>query len=394
MESQIIYIELELVLDIYSLIFCSVRFYLERNYCIEINNKEVSVLYGKTLHEGVKDLLAPIVSKLEREESIPLEEEVQDVMAYFMNHAGSLKPTVPAIHVLNELKKNSGSKLVLFSYLQSEILNKLIDTKYHDLVNDVKTFDEIFSSTNEEAFNESTLIIFGSLARLDNFEALKAERKVNMMHVTLPKQDLLENPEIDSFKSIDSIPFENFNIPKIGPSYEGSLLRVELNRELDSPELPFWKKTIPLEKIKLTGRVVNGFKRGSKELGVPTANMDLTEENSKKIHHLLPGVYCGTIKFLSYESNKDELIEKYGENFSQKQLRTAISIGWNPSYDNSKRTIEAYILEEFDNDFYGEELEIEMTHYIRAESNYSTLDHLIMAIHNDIETTKHTVEIE
>lgn len=100
------------------------------------------------------------------------------------------------------------------------------------------------------------------------------------------------------------------------------------------------------------------------------------------------------MKFLSYESNRDELLEKFGENFTQVKLRTALSIGWNPSYDNSHRTIEAYILDEFENDFYGEELEIEMSHYIRAESNYSSLDHLIMAIHNDIETTKQTVAVE
>mmetsp|Transcript_18447 Transcript_18447/g.18115 ORF Transcript_18447/g.18115 Transcript_18447/m.18115 type:complete len:142 (-) Transcript_18447:56-481(-) len=140
--------------------------------------------------------------------------------------------------------------------------------------------------------------------------------------------------------------------------------------------------------------VVNGFKRGSKELGVPTANLDLSSENMSKISHLLPGVYSGTVEFITYETNKDELLEKFGENFASVKLRTAISIGWNPSYDNSHRTIEAYILEEFDNDFYGESLKINLTHYIRAESNYSSLDHLIMAIHNDIETTKHIVSIE
>ena len=97
------------------------------------------------------------------------------------------------------------------------------------------------------------------------------------------------------------------------------------------------------------------------------------------------------MQFLSYESNENELIDKYGDKYKNQKLRTALSIGWNPSYDNTQRTIEAYILEEFENDFYGEELRIEVTHYIRAESNYVALDHLIMAIHNDIETTKHTI---
>ena len=117
-------------------------------------------------------------------------------------------------------------------------------------------------------------------------------------------------------------------------------------------------------------------------------------DNIKKIENLLPGVYSGTVQFITAESNSEELAEKYGEGFMEKKLRTALSIGWNPSYDNSQRTIESYILDEFENDFYGEELKIEITNYIRAESNYSSLDHLIMAIHNDIETTKHNISVE
>lgn len=169
---------------------------------------------------------------------------------------------------------------------------------------------------------------------------------------------------------------------------------MELNREINTPELPFWKGAIPLDSILLQGIVVKGFGRGSKDLGVPTANLDLSTENIEKIDHLLPGVYSGIVEFASYESNKDELLEKFGDNFTSVKLRSAISIGYNPSYDNTQRTIEAYILEKFENDFYGEALKVHLTHYIRAEANYSSFDHLIMAIHNDIETTKHLVELD
>lgn len=107
------------------------------------------------------------------------------------------------------------------------------------------------------------------------FENLSHEKKVNIVHVRHPKDEEGLTLELESYKNLDSIPFENYGFPKLSPCYEGSLMRVELNREFKTAELPFWKATIPLEKIELHGRVVNGYKRGSKELGVPTANLEM-----------------------------------------------------------------------------------------------------------------------
>ena len=101
----------------------------------------------------------------------------------------------------------------------------------------------------------------------------------------------------------------------------------------------------------LSGRVVPGFKRGSKELGVPTANLEMTVQNEQKVASLVPGVYCGIAVFRSSESNADDmnrLREKRGIAAGEElRFRTALSIGWNPSYDNARRTIEAFLLEEF-----------------------------------------------
>ena len=38
--------------------------------------------------------------------------------------------------------------------------------------------------------------------------------------------------------------------------------------------------------------MVRGFKRGSKELGCPTANIEITPENKEKITGMVPGVYA------------------------------------------------------------------------------------------------------
>lgn len=391
--SKKVYIELELVLDIYSLVFWNIRFHLERLYGIEIDNQKISNLYGKPLKEGIKDIIAPKLAEMESKVELDIDDQVAQIIQSFKNSSPSLKPTVPSIHVLKQLKKDSNVQIYLFTYLDMAVVKEIIQPEFSKLVEGIMTVHEMREAP-EQFSADINLLIFGCVAYYLEFETLATEKKVNLCHVQHAKSSDGLTLEIDSYKNLDQIAFETYNLPKLSPCYEGSLMRVELNREFKSSELPFWQTTIPLEKIELKGRVVNGFKRGSKELGVPTANLETCHDNIVKINNLLPGVYWGTIQFLSYESNESELRQKFGENFSEKKLMTALSIGWNPSYDNNQRTIEAYILEEFENDFYGEELKIEITHYIRAESNYTTLDHLIMAIHNDIETTKQTVTVQ
>ena len=46
----------------------------------------------------------------------------------------------------------------------------------------------------------------------------------------------------------------------------------------------------------LRGQVVKGFGRGSKQLGVPTANLEMTDENRLKTNNLVPGVYSAKAK--------------------------------------------------------------------------------------------------
>ena len=47
----------------------------------------------------------------------------------------------------------------------------------------------------------------------------------------------------------------------------------------------------------IVGKVGDGYKRGSKQLGVPTANIEMTEENIKKTNDLVPGVYAAKAYF-------------------------------------------------------------------------------------------------
>lgn len=103
--------------------------------------------------------------------------------------------------------------------------------------------------------------------------------------------------------------------------------------------------------IVLHAEVVHGFKRGSKELGIPTANLNM-EELGAPGEQLETGIYYGwsTLNGTKYE--------------------TVVSVGWNPFYKNSKKTVEAHLLTKMD-DFYGEKLTIELLGYLRQEANFN-----------------------
>ena len=63
----------------------------------------------------------------------------------------------------------------------------------------------------------------------------------------------------------------------------------------------------------------------------------------------------------------------------------ALSIGWNPTYDNDEKTIEVFIINDFEGkDFYDDYLTVDLKHFLRAEALFSDFDALILAIQCDI----------
>ncbi|XP_050297494.1 riboflavin kinase [Anthonomus grandis grandis] len=118
------------------------------------------------------------------------------------------------------------------------------------------------------------------------------------------------------------------------------------------------------------GVVIKGFGRGSKELGCPTANFP--EEIVNKLpEDLTPGVYYGFAQIDAGEIYK-----------------MVMSIGWNPFYNNTKKSMETHLIHKFEKDFYGQELRVAILGYLRPEKNFSSLDELVKAIDEDIEKAK------
>jgi riboflavin kinase/FMN adenylyltransferase len=108
------------------------------------------------------------------------------------------------------------------------------------------------------------------------------------------------------------------------------------------------------------GIVIRGDGRG-RELGFPTANLDVPEDL------LVPpdGVYAGWAR----------------------ERRAAVSIGTNPHFDGVERRVEAHLLD-FDDDLYGERLVVEVWSPIREQRRFDSLDGLVAAIDDDVERTR------
>lgn len=123
--------------------------------------------------------------------------------------------------------------------------------------------------------------------------------------------------------------------------------------------------TLPIEPWQIGGPVVKGFGRGSKVLGIPTANLS-TKGYSDLLSEHPSGVYFGWAG-----------VAKQGV------YKMVMSIGWNPYFNNPEKTIEPWLLHEFKEDFYGEELRLFVVGYIRPETNFPSLESLIAKIDED-----------
>lgn len=61
-----------------------------------------------------------------------------------------------------------------------------------------------------------------------------------------------------------------------------------------------------------------------------------------------------------------------------------MSVGWNPFYKNTEKTMETHIIHKFEQDFYGSTMKVCVLGYIRPEKNFSSVDELIAEIQEDI----------
>eukprot|EP00968_Pinguiococcus_pyrenoidosus_P024787 scaffold5067_cov245-Pinguiococcus_pyrenoidosus.AAC.5 len=134
----------------------------------------------------------------------------------------------------------------------------------------------------------------------------------------------------------------------------------------------------------MTATVVQGFGRGGKLLGCPTANMDMAQ-----IGHLADTVDAGIYFGWAQVVNRDGELE---EETSAPVYKAAISIGWNPQFGNDEKTVEPHLLHDFPEDFYGQDLRVMIVGFIRPEKAFESMEALIAQIRDDVRKTDAALE--
>ena len=167
--------------------------------------------------------------------------------------------------------------------------------------------------------------------------------------------------------------------------------------------------------LRLSSTVVRGFGRGSTDLGIPTANLDTeqlqiaTPPNNNKnnntqyqLQDLPCGIYWGLAAVETEKNNNDST------GGPRQIYKTALSIGYNPTYGNERKTIEPHLIADNDedpqrhasscketllkNDLYDKTCHVSVLGYLRPELPFEGLDKLIIAIKQDIVNTETLVK--
>lgn len=120
---------------------------------------------------------------------------------------------------------------------------------------------------------------------------------------------------------------------------------------------------------RVEGVVVRGAQRG-RELGFPTANLETLP------HTAIPadGVYAG---WLTAEGEA---------------MPAAISVGTNPQFDGTERTVEAYAIDRVGLDLYGLHVEVDFLSFLRGQEKFDSIEALLERMAADVKRASELVE--
>ncbi len=122
---------------------------------------------------------------------------------------------------------------------------------------------------------------------------------------------------------------------------------------------------------RVEGIVVRGHQRG-RALGFPTANAEPPPYTATPAD----GVYAGWLASLDTDGSEVE------------RWPAAISVGTNPTFDETERTVEAYALDRDDLDLYGVHVAIEFADLIRGQARFGSVGELIAQMRQDVDAAR------
>jgi len=320
---KLVYIDSDLVFDFRGLQFCLARAHQS------LQQESINTLYNKSLTEGFRNL--------------GIEVTKQEVT----NYLSSVRPHLNSYSVLKALKDNQNT-IKLISFLEQEYTEHVLQSysPFAELIDGVEylSYQDLLQ-INPSSLGTDCLYVLNDLSLTTKLRKQGLEAK----HVKFPRE---ESDEL----SLNHL--------------------ADLVDTTQTCEFFLWKNSVVLENTPvMVGSIVSGFGRGSKDLGFPTANLELT--SSVNSEGLVPGIYAATACFEGSET----------------PYKAAVSIGWCPYYNNPEKTVEAHIMEKFEGDLYGEVLTVRLVAYLRAECSFRNVEDLIRAIGYDVKLTEELVKI-
>jgi riboflavin kinase/FMN adenylyltransferase len=127
---------------------------------------------------------------------------------------------------------------------------------------------------------------------------------------------------------------------------------------------------------RVDGVVVRGDRRG-RAMGYPTANVESPQFTAIPAD----GVYAGHLVTRDPRGGA-----------SRDRFPAAISVGTNPTFQGSRRTVEAYVLD-YDGDLYGEHVGVEFVQRLRPMLAFPDVEALLAAMAKDVTDTRTLLEL-
>lgn len=147
----------------------------------------------------------------------------------------------------------------------------------------------------------------------------------------------------------------------------------------------------------VSGTVVHGFGRGSKELNCPTANIDPDIVARINDSLLAPSLFgedqSGTGIFFGFAQliRADDESNDVGGHLTVFPM--SASFGFNPCYNNSSKSLEVHLIHpQTIPDFYGSRLKVVLVGKLRDECKFDSLHALTEQIERDKRNTIQRIE--
>jgi hypothetical protein len=371
-----IFINIELLFEIRGILWAITRFLNNRINFLPTPKQD---FFKNLKYTNIEEYLSEIKSKVLDESKFPIDQLRKELKSNFLY--STIKPKLFFLDQLRKLLNTlKFSNLFIFSRDNSFIDNIQNTVAYKEFINlmnvdNMKNFILVEYFDLKNKFIKPSIICDLSIDVVKEFDGYTKEitfyyikdennkEERNIQNVAYNKLngilELIGLKELISDNSKEKTEFI-YKYEKLFLNHDFSYLKL-------------WDGRIEIQSTVISEKIISGFQRGSKLLGVPTTNLctdGIVEEQLKDIYS---GVYYGYFKFSSMQN---ELLDN--------KYKAVLSIGYNPFYELVSPTIEIFLIDYEGDDFYGEYGSLTIIGYIRPEANFDNFQELVTAITYDI----------